>query len=220
MTKGENKQIQTSTKTEKLLDITSTITSAIPWLGGPISNVLSGISVERKLKRVKEVLELLADDLQDFKSEVSESYVSTDEFQELLEETLKRVGNERNEEKRLLYKRFLSNSIKTPGMEYDKQLHLLNTFEQLSLGHIQLLKALTQKPSGRTKRISSPMSTLSERLPNYDEEFIKEQVNQLNRLGITNLNNLNLNMTGEGASNLAHVITKLGQQIIEFINED
>ena len=67
MTNSENKQIQASTKTENLLDITSTIASTIPWLGGPISNVLSGISIERKLKRIIEVIELLADDLQDSK---------------------------------------------------------------------------------------------------------------------------------------------------------
>jgi len=43
------------------------------------------MSLGRKIDRVKEVLNGLAKDLKDFRLEASESYVKTEEFQELLE---------------------------------------------------------------------------------------------------------------------------------------
>jgi hypothetical protein len=51
--------------------------------------VLGGISSHRKLTRVREVLQGFAEDLRSFKSDVSEEYVKTEDFEELLEETLR-----------------------------------------------------------------------------------------------------------------------------------
>ena len=45
-----------SSNTETALDIAALVGSAVPWIGGPVSNVLGGISLGRKLKRVREVL--------------------------------------------------------------------------------------------------------------------------------------------------------------------
>jgi len=107
--------IPASTGAETALDVASLVGSAVPWIGGPVSNVLGGMSLGRKLGRVREVLELLSSDLKEFKSETSESYVKTEVFEDLLEQTLKRVGEERNEEKRHLYKAFLTDAIESPG---------------------------------------------------------------------------------------------------------
>jgi len=61
-----------TTSTEIALDVASFISSAVPWIGGPVSNVLSGVSFGRKINRVSELLEGVARDLHGFKSEVSE----------------------------------------------------------------------------------------------------------------------------------------------------
>ena len=42
------------TKTEPALDVASIVSSAVPWVGSPVSNVLSGISFGRKLNRVQQ----------------------------------------------------------------------------------------------------------------------------------------------------------------------
>lgn len=85
-----------STSNETVLDVAAFVSSAVPWVGGPISNVLQGMSLGRKLARVREVLEGVVQDLQNFRSEVSEKYVKTDEFEELLERTLRQAAEERN----------------------------------------------------------------------------------------------------------------------------
>lgn len=67
MTDENNGVTTVRSGTEVVLDISSFISSAVPWIGGPVSNVLSGISFGRKISRVKEVLEGIANDLRNFK---------------------------------------------------------------------------------------------------------------------------------------------------------
>jgi hypothetical protein len=39
--------IQATTKAETVLDVAAFVGSAVPWIGGPVSNVLSGMSSGR-----------------------------------------------------------------------------------------------------------------------------------------------------------------------------
>lgn len=83
-----------STPAETALDLLSAVVSLVPWLGGPISGLLSGYSNQRKLKRLRDVLGGVANDLRNFSSKASEDYVKTEEFEDLLEQTLRRVADE------------------------------------------------------------------------------------------------------------------------------
>jgi hypothetical protein len=125
-----------STKSETALDVAATVTSVVPWLGGPVSQVLSGISVGRKMDRVKELLDGLASDLQNLRSDVSANYVRTDEFQELLERTLRLAADERSDEKRRIYRAFLTVAIVSPGEPYDEQVRFLQTLAEIQPDHI------------------------------------------------------------------------------------
>lgn len=219
MTYDEKELIPASTKKETALDVAALVGSAVPWIGGPVSNVLGGMSLGRKLGRVREVLESLANDLSEVKTDVSENYVKTEEFEDFLEQTLKRVGEERNEEKRHLYKAFLTDAIQSPGEPYDDQLRLLRTFEEISPDHIQVLKAMSQEPNTNPGMMGSPIQTLRERLPGFGDQRIEELVNQLNDMRITNIGSLKGMMTGQGASDLRHVTTDYGKRILGYIFE-
>lgn len=111
--------VPTTTTAETALDVTAFVGSAIPWIGGPVSNVLGRMSAGRKMVRGGEVLESIVGDLTDFKSEVSEEYVKTEDFEELLEQILRGTADERNKEKRKIYKSFLLHAIESPGELYD-----------------------------------------------------------------------------------------------------
>jgi len=211
--------IPASTTTEAVLDVVAFVGSTVPWIGGPVSNVLSGMSFGRKLGRVREVLGGLANDLGEFKSEVSEKYVKTEEFEDLLEQTLKRVGEERNEEKRHLYKAFLTDAIESPGKSYDEQLRLLRTFEEIVPDHLRVLKALSQEPKPNPGMMSSPIQTLRERLPEFEEQRIEELIVQLNVMRVTNISSLKVMMTGRGAADLRNSVTVYGKRILSYIVE-
>ena len=102
----------------------------IPGLSGAVANVLGGWSAARKYERVREVLEGLALRLANLRSEVTEEYVRSDEFEDLLDQTLRRVATERHASKRQLYREFLVGAISKPG-DYDEQLRVLRTLEEL-----------------------------------------------------------------------------------------
>ena len=194
MTDNDSELIPAATNAESALDVAALVVSLVPWLGGPVSNVLGGLSLGRKLGRVREVLEDLSNDLSKVKSDASENYVKTEEFEDFLEQTLRRVAEERNEEKRHMYKAFLTDAIESPGEPYDDQLRLLRTFEQLSPDHIRVLKAFSQEPGHNPGMMGSPIQTLRERLSEINDQRIEELVNQLNDMRVTNLGSLKVMM--------------------------
>lgn len=219
MTEKENELLPASTNMESTVDVLAFVSSAVPWIGGPVSNVLGGMSLGRKMTRVGEVLQGISKDIESLESEVSKNYVKTEDFEDILEQALKRVGEERNEDKRKLYRAFLSDAITSPGENYDDQLRLLRTFEELTSDHLHLLKALMQEPDKNPGSMGSPSQTLSERLPSINQNRIEEIVNQLNDMRVTNQTSLKVMMTGSGAQDLRHSITPYGKRIIEYISK-
>jgi len=210
-------ELTPATKVEKTLDVAATVLSVVPWLGGPVSQVLSGMSFERKMDRVGEVLHGLAQDLKDFKSKASQAYVRSDEFKELLERTLRQVADERNEEKRRAYRSFLKGAIETPGEPYDEQRRFLRTLEEMQGSHFLIIRALLQQPEANIGVMGSALQTLSRRLPQIRREEIAELIEQLNAMRITRLTNLNTMMTAHGAADLRHAVTPYGARFIEFL---
>jgi len=122
-----------TTPSEATLDTFAALSNMVPLLGGAIGTVLSGLSNDRKLQRVNEVLWAMSKDIRDL-SEESEKYVTTDEFKDLLDETLHKVYEERSEEKRRLYKEFLVDEIREPWRSPEDQHRFLRTLEAVTAG--------------------------------------------------------------------------------------
>jgi hypothetical protein len=218
MSKKTSEVRQKKSPTDIALETTAFLSSAVPWIGGPVSNVLSGLSVDRKISRVSEVLRGIAGDLRDFKSEVSEEYVKTEDFEELLEETLSRVTRERNEEKRRIYKDFLVDAIKSPGESSNEQIRFLRTLEEMQPDHIRIIRALLKEPDREPGMMGSPIQTLSERLPEIHKERIQDLINHLNDMRVTDLKSLHTMMTWHGAQNLQGSLTSYGRRFIRFLS--
>lgn len=219
MSDNNSDLIPSATSTETALDVAAFVGSAVPWIGGPVSNVLGGMSTSRKLARVREVLGGLVADLEDFKSAISEEYVKTEEFEELLEQTLRRATEERNEEKRKIYRTFLLNAIESPGEPYDEQIRFLRTLEEIQSDHLRMIHALSLQPSPNTGMMGSPNQTLCKRLPEIGEDRIAELVDQLNNKRVTKLTSLKTMMTGHGAEDLRHSITPYGHRFLQYLNQ-
>jgi hypothetical protein len=215
---SELKKELASTSTETALDVASFVSSAVPWIGGPVSNVLGGISAGRKLNRIKEVLSSIATELVEFKSEASETYVASEDFEELLEYALRRVSEERSDEKRQIYALFLLDSIQSPGESYDEQIRFLRTLEELQADHLRIIKALSQLPGDvQNMMTGSPDRTLMSRLPEFGEAKITDLVQQLNAMRLTNLTTLKIMMTATGAEDLRHSVTAYGNRFLRYL---
>ncbi len=207
------KEVPTGLPAERALDVAN----LVPWLGGPIAGVLSGIGTDRKINRINNLLIGLAEKLLDFESEAAKQYVQTEEFEELLEQTLRQVAAERHEEKRRMYRDFLIGAIISPGEPYDEQIRFLRTMEELQLEHLRVLKAVSQPPKPVNGIVGSPITTLKGRLPDFSESQIEERIQQLNDLRVTNMTSLKTMMTPQGAENLTHAVTAYGTRFVQYL---
>ena len=165
---------------------------AAPWLGGVLGNVFGGWSARKKLERIQEVILGIATRLADIQVEVREDYVRSDEFEDLVDQTLRRVANERHEEKRLLYRDFLVGAVRTPT-RYDEQLRYLRVIEQLQAAHVQVVSAITasstEAPPGQRRyqpMYGSQYQALRPRLPGLSQELLDDLLSQLDTLGVIN----------------------------------
>jgi flagellar biosynthesis chaperone FliJ len=203
-------------------DLAALFMSAVPVVGGAVSMVLSGWSAERRYQRIREVLGGLARDLAHFKGQVREEYVRSDEFVDLLDQTLRRVATERNEAKRRLYRGLLLGAVTSEKESYDEQLHTLRVIDSLQAAHIAVLRAILEEPrSDYNEGISgSFMETLRSRLRDLSEERITDLVGQLNDHHVVNLGSLQSMMTARGAQDMRGTITPFGKRLVSYLREE
>jgi hypothetical protein len=205
-------------RTDFALEATAAAASLLPGLGGVIANVLSGWSAERKRERVREVLEDLALRLANVQARLSDEYVRSEEFEDLLDQALRRVAGERHESKRRLYREFLVGAITSPA-PYDEQLRVLRTLEELQAAHIVLIRAVLQEPNPRyfSGISGSQLETLKRRMPDFTDEQLADLAALLKGLGVVTLNSLQTMMTPRGAEDLRHSVTPFGQRFVAYI---
>jgi hypothetical protein len=213
----EYKEVETGLPAERALDVAASLANLVPLIGGPVAGIIGGISGGRKEQRILEVVQGVSDDLRDFKSQVAEEYVKTEDFEELLENTLRRAAQERSAEKRRLYRSTLTTAIKHPGGDYDEQLRFLKTLDELDPDHIRILRAFLQRPESGFGTMGSPIQTLRHRIPAMKEAQIEQLVNALNDRRITAMTSLRTMMTAHGAADLEHAVTPFGRRFLSYI---
>lgn len=130
---------------EKGLIAAKGIVAMIPVLGGTITSVWSdveAIQAKRKHERLEEFYIALKEEVEEMKEQINVSYVGQPDFLDIFELTAKYIVNERNEEKRILFRNILINSITMKDCSYDKTEKYLRTLEQMNSFELLLLKIL------------------------------------------------------------------------------
>jgi hypothetical protein len=221
MTEEEEKSLLPSSQPlEAAYDMAAAVSSMVPWLGGPVSMVLGGLSLGLKMERVGQVLTEVSARVKHLEAEAAKEYVQTSEFQELLERTLRQVAQERSEAKRQVYAAFLAGDIESPGEPYDEKLRVLRILEELQGDHIRVLSAMMQKPEDVSGISGSIARTLGKRLPDIPSERISDLDGQLRDLKLVSHGGSNTMMTATGAEQLFNYITPLGKRFVRYILED
>ena len=209
-----------STPRERLLDGGSLVASAVPHIGGPLSNIISGIAQGRRMNRVISFLSELSERLRLVEIAGDARYLKSDEFEELLEQALHRVAAERHASKRAVYREFLADVVVQPKCGYDEQLAFIRTLEQIQPDHLRVLWAMAQPPGDTSSMLTwSPGAALRRRLPGMVPESIRDRVAELNDFRLAKMNSLNTMMTPDGAENLAGSITPSGHRFLKYILE-
>lgn len=204
-----------STPTERNLEIASAFATFTPLLGGVFSNVLSGIATDRQFERVREFVLRLSARLDELSAE-QEEYVRTEDFQEIVGETMRRVWSERSEEKRRAYGDFLLGIIESPGGDYDEQLEFLRLVEQLHPDFIRFIEAMRQpRPPDHDSTMGGPIVALHERLPDLSDDRLREIADRLNAMGLTSLPSLGTIMSR--VPDLNAYFSPMGHRFVSFL---
>jgi hypothetical protein len=207
---------------EELHEAAGVLVGMVPVLGSPLQSYITGQANERKAKRLKELFLAIAGDLKGIRDRLSQDYLQTEQFADLLDRTLERVANELHEEKRRVYKNILVGIIRDHDVDaYDEQLRHLRTLETIQPAHIAVLRAIMVKPTEeqlwRMDGSGFKMHTLEERLPSMNQHQIEERVAELNGVGLTDLGNLSTSMTKSGAQDLTTGLTPYGRRFVVFV---
>lgn len=209
-----------ATKGERFAELIAVVTSAAPWIGGPVAEIIGGVATNLKIKRVTDFVKDMLAYVERLHTKASEDFVKSEDFADIFDKTAQAVADERNETKRRLFANYILYNISAPDISYDRRLKCLRLLVQVDTRHIDLIKALLQAPTAQENgmSISAPSTTIHRRAPHLRDD-LNAVIHETNTLGLTGLraDYMNTNMTGGGAANLAHGVTALGKELMEFI---
>lgn len=203
------------------LSLARLLSTAIPVFGGAVGHVLSEWAAARRAERLREVLVGVTEDIKALGARARDDYVRSEEFEDLLDQTLRRAASERHEEKRRIFRRFLVEAMTSAGDVYDEQLRILQTIDEIQLGHLKVLRAVMQ-PADQHTRMSagSQLQVLQKRIGDMPRERISDLVGQLNDMRVLKMSGLHTMMTGTGAENTRAAVTEYGNRLVRYILEE
>lgn len=204
------------------LETGALLASLLPGVGGAISNVLGGVAAGRRINRIYAVLNQMKADLEglgDAMPEKVTEYAESEEFEDLVFEALKRVLNERSEEKRRMYGKILAAAVKSPDTPYDEHLRFMQVLEQVQPAHILLLRAYSQEGEVQSSAwAGSILGTLRRRLGGeLSDDQIRDMAQEMISLRLLNDHRVGGIMTAEGAERTSAHISSFGSCFAAFL---
>jgi hypothetical protein len=213
------------TREEKILETVGTVAGLVPVLGGPVGNVLIGLSGDRRFERVRACVFEVAERVGELSDEQAD-FIRSEDFEDLLVETTQRVWAERGEEKRRIYRKFLVDAITHPtDASYDERLRFLRVMEQVQEAHIEVLRAILQGPDPDSNVYAgSRSSVLLGRLRWGDDADprarLDDLVQQMSDLRLVDGSSLGVMMTGQGAEDTRSMVTAFGERFTRYLVEE
>lgn len=209
-----------ATPAENVADILSAVVSYFGPLGGPVSVILSGATSSRKVKRVADAVRELAQNFEREKEKISEEYVKGEDFEELLEEAIKRIAGERSKAKVKLYKNLLLRAAKEASPDlFDEQLKFLKVIEGLELEHVYVLWAIANTPDRYVPDVmsSSRLGTLQQRLPQLSERNILFALEQMQNMLLVKASHVSQTIGLENTRDLTPLLTSFGRGLVDYL---
>lgn len=125
--------------------VTKGLVAAIPYIGNAavaIYDELQSKQVVRKLKRFEELYETLVNDFENLNDKIIKDCVQREDLLDIFEQTANNVVNERNEDKRKLFKNIFEHTITDKDYDFDETEQYFRLLEQLSPFQLDILAVL------------------------------------------------------------------------------
>lgn len=128
--------------------------SQIPIIGNTALEILNEVEskqVNRKIQRLIEFYTNLANELERLKEKFNEECVKREDLLDIFEQTTHQVINERNEDKRRMFKNIFEHTITDIDFDFDDTEQFLRILHELSQFQLTIL-AVLYHPSGYNKQ--------------------------------------------------------------------
>ena len=196
---------------------------------------LQSKQIQRKIERLEEFYTNLAASVNAVNDKINQEYVNRDDFLDVFEEATRFVVTERQEQKRLLFKNILANSIVNPDCDYDKTekyfrlldnlgdlelrvLAVLENPEQYNKNHGMIIKDPINNAYQTTWNTVTSMGVLTQVL-GLKVHQVEDAITVLFTNGLTIENSMShqLNTNGNTIAVLKNLLTARGRDFVKFL---
>ena len=181
---------------------------AIPYVGGSLATLYFGYKQEQRFQRVEKTLKEVADELQNVKIPSIEQH-NKDELITLIDELTDKLEKEQLESKRILYKEYFKNILKTPtNGNYEERKLFLEVLEKITPLQIEIFQYLLANDN---------VVDLSIQKPGTDQSLIQSSILQLENYGLVNATIHSISLGGSNAGMpMSLKVSQFGKKFNEF----
>ena len=181
---------------------------AIPYVGGSLATLYFGYKQEQRFQRVEKTLKEVADELQGIQIPSIEQH-NKDELITLIDELTDKIEKEQLESKRILYKEYFKNILKTPtNGNYEERKLFLEVLEKITPLQIEIFQFLL---------VNDNAVDLAIQKPGTDQSLIQSSILQLENYGLVNATIHSISLGGSNAGMpMSLKVSQFGKKINEF----
>ena len=216
-------ELSEETAAEGVLQVISLGASVIPLAGSFLAAVSGSASADRKFGRLIEHQNNIIRLVNQIDEELDHDYIREDEFQELFEETLDAVLNERSAERRNYMASLLVHDARSGGVgaDFDTKSRYVRLISEFSPTDIRVLRTLTiVRDDSRSSSADSYTAAICRRDTAIDREELPQAFRSLQREGLV-VEGVMLGggITSQATDNMSGLITSDGIRFITFITQ-
>lgn len=181
---------------------------AIPYVGGPLATLYFGYKQEQRFQRVEKTLKEVADELQGIQIPSIDEH-NKEELIALIDELTDKIEKEQLESKRILYKEYFKNILKTPtNRNYEERKLFLEVLEKITPLQIEIFQFLL---------VNDNAVDLSIQKPGTDQSLIQSSILQLENYGLVNatIHSISIGDSNAGMP-MSLKVSQFGRRFNEF----
>lgn len=181
---------------------------AIPYVGGPLATLYFGYKQEQRFQRVEKTLKEVAEELQNVQIPNIEQH-NKEELITLIDELTDKIEKEQLESKRILYKEYFKNILKTPtNGNYEERKLFLEVLEKITPLQIEIFQFLL---------INDNTVDLAIQKPGTDQSLIQSSILQLENYGLVNATIHSISLGGSNAGMPMRLkVSQFGKRFNDF----
>ena len=181
---------------------------AIPYVGGPLATLYFGYKQEQRFQRVEKTLKEVADELQGIQIPNIDAH-NKEELITLIDELTDKIEKEQLESKRILYKEYFKNILKTPtNGNFEERKLFLEVLEKITPLQIEIFQFLL---------VNDNAIDLTIQKPGIDQSLIQSSILQLENYGLINATIHSISLGGNNAGMPMNLnVSQFGRKFNDF----